>query len=146
MARIPTPDRGQPIDVPYLYQLATAINNISDQIDASSEKYATIFSREAQKQDLRTSDTKIFASFSDLPQKLKVAAGDVREFAFDISGFKYPPIVTATPVNTGTSTASNDVTVIITSVTLSRISGFVRFNTLGEVDIAVNVIAVGVPA
>lgn len=146
MARIPTPDRGQPIDVPYLYQLATAINNISDQIDASSEKYATIFSREAQKQDLRTSDTKIFASFSDLPQKLKVAAGDVREFSFDISGFKYPPIVTATPVNTGTSTASNDVNVIITSVTLSRITGFVRFNTLGEVDIAVNVIAVGVPA
>ena len=147
MARIPTPDRGQPIDVPYLYELATAINNISDQIDASSQKYTTVYSREAQKQDLRTSDTKFFASFVDLPQQLSVTAGDTREFAFDISnlGFKYPPIVTMTPVNTGTSTASNDVTVTISSTTTSRIDGFVRFNSTGQVDVAVNVIAIGVP-
>lgn len=145
MARIPTPDRGQPIDVPYLYQLATAVNSLAEQIDASSEKYTTVFSREAQKQDLKTSNTKFFASFVDLPQRIKKNVGDTEPFGFDISGFKYPPIVTATPVNTGTSKASNDVTVIISNVTLSRISGFVRFNTAGEVDIAVNVIAIGVP-
>ena len=146
MARIPTPDRGQPIDVPYLYQLATAVNNISDQIDASSEKYTTVFSREAQAQDLRTSDTKFFATFVDLLQPLKVNAGDVQPFDVAISGFKYPPIATATPVNTGTSTASNDVNVVITTVTLSTISGFVKFNSAGEVNIAVNIIAIGVPA
>lgn len=148
MARLPTPDRGQPIDVPYLYQIVTAINDISDQVDASAEKYTTVWSREEQKRDLRTSDTKFYANFFDLPQQLQVSQGDTREFFFDISGanFKFPPIVTATPVNTGTSEASNDVIVIISSVTTSRIDGFVRFNSSGTVDIAVNVIAIGVPA
>lgn len=147
MARIPTPDRGQPIDVPYLYQMATAINSLADQIDESSSKYTTVYSREAQKQDLRTSDTKFYASFYDLPQQLQVSQGDTREFSFDISAanFKYPPIVTVTPVNTGTSTASNDVIAVLSSITTSRIDGFVRFNSSGTVDIAVNAIAIGVP-
>jgi hypothetical protein len=147
MARLPTPDRGQPIDVPYIYNVVTAINNIADQIDASSERYTTVYTRDSGKQDLRTSDTKFFASYVDLPQQLQVSSGDSRTFSFDISGvgFKYPPIATVTPVNTGTSTASNDVTVTITSTTNARIDGFVRFNSSGQVDIAINVIAIGIP-
>lgn len=147
MARITPPGRGQPIDVPYLYQMATAINDLSDQIDASAAKYTTVYSREAQKQDIKTSDAKFYASFLDLPQQLQVTQGDTREFSFDISGsnFKYPPIVTVTPVNTGTSTASNDVIAVLSSITTSRIDGFVRFNSSGQVDIAINVIAIGIP-
>ncbi len=147
MARLPTPDRGQPIDVPYIYQITTAINDLADQIDASAAKYTTVYSREAQKQDIKTSDTKFYASFLDLPQQLQVTQGDTREFSFDISGsnFKYPPIVTVTPVNTGTSTASNDVIAVLSSITTSRIDGFVRFNSSGQVDIAINVIAIGIP-
>lgn len=147
MSNLPTPDRGQPIDVPYIYNIVTAINNISDQVSASSQKYTTIYTRDSQKQDLRTADTKFFASFVDLPQQLDVNTGDTREFSFDISalGFKYPPVATVSPVNTGTSVASNDVNVIISSVTTSRIDGFVRFNSSGKVDIAVNIIAIGIP-
>lgn len=146
MARLPTPDRGQPIDVPYLYNIVTAINSIADQVDQSTEKYSIVYTRElADPQNLRTSDTKFYASYVDLPQQLEVTAGNTREFSFNISGFKYPPIVTATPVNTGTSEASNDVSVTISSVTTSRIDGFVRFNSSGTVDIAVNVMAMGVP-
>lgn len=147
MTILTPPDRGQPIDVPYLYQMATAINNLSEQVGASSEKYTTVYSREAQKQDLKTSDTKFYASFYDLPQQLQVSQGDTREFSFDISAanFKYPPIVTVTPVNTGTSNASNDVLAVLSSITTSRIDGFVRFNSSGQVDIAINVIAIGVP-
>jgi hypothetical protein len=147
MSRLPTPDRGQPIDVPYIYQMATAINDIADQIDESSEKYTTIYSREALKRDLRTSDVKFYASFFDFPQQLSVTQGQTREFSFDISslGFEYPPIAVVTPVNTGTSVASNDVTATINSITTSRIDGFVRFNSAGQVDVAVNVIAIGVP-
>jgi hypothetical protein len=147
MARLPLPDRGQPIDVPYIYNMVSAINDVSDQVDASAAKYTTVYSRDAGKQDQRTSDTKFYASFFDLPQQLQVNQGDTRDFDFDISGvgFRYPPIVTATPVNTGTSSASNDVLVVISSITKSRIDGFVRFNSSGTVDIAVNCIAIGVP-
>ena len=145
MARIPTPDRGQPIDVPYIYQLATAVNDLSDQIDASSERLTTIFTRDAQKQDLRTSDSRIFGSFQDIISQQEVRAGDTREFVFQIDGFKYAPIATVTPINTGTSIASNDVLAVITSITNSEIRGFVRFNSSGQVSISVNVIAIGVP-
>jgi hypothetical protein len=145
MARIPTPDRGQPIDVPYIYQLATAVNDISDQIDASSERFTTIFTRDAQKQDLRTSDTRIFASFLDLYSQVEVRAGDTKEFVFQIDNFKFPPIATVSPINTGTSVISNDVLAVITSITNSEIRGFVRFNSSGQVSVSVNVIAVGVP-
>lgn len=148
MARLPTPDRGQPIDVPYIYNIVNAINSVADQVDASSQKYTTIYTRDVLRQDIRTSDTKFFASYVDLPQQLQVSQGDSREFSFDISGvgFRYPPIATVSPVNTGSSTASNDVNVTITSITNSRIDGFVRFNSSGQVDIAINVIAIGIPA
>jgi hypothetical protein len=148
MAILTPPDRGQPIDVPYIYTIVTTLNDIANQVNGSSEKYTTVYSREAGKQDQRTSDTKFYANFFDLPQQLQVNQGDTREFSFDISGvgFRYPPIVTATPVNTGTSSASNDVLVVISSVTTSRVDGFVRFNSSGTVDIAINCIAVGIPS
>lgn len=145
MARLPTPDRGQPIDVPYLYQIVSAINAVSDLVDQSSTKQTTILTRDAQKQDLRTSDTKFFASYQDLYSEVEVRAGDTKEFSFTMDGFKYAPIVTVTPINTGTSTASNDVLAVLTSVTASRIQGFVRFNSSGKVSVSVNVIAIGVP-
>lgn len=145
MARLPTPDRGQPIDVPYLYQIITAINAISDQVDQSSTKYTTIVTRDAQRQDLRTSETKFFASYQDLYSEVEVRAGDTKEFSFSLDGFKYAPIATVTPINTGTSTASNDVFAVLTSVTASRIEGFVRFNSNGKVSVSVNVLAIGVP-
>jgi hypothetical protein len=145
MSRLPTPDRGQPIDVSYLYEIITAINDISDQVDRSSTKFTTVNTREVSRQDLRTSDSKFFASFEDLYSDVEVKAGDTKDFSFRIEGFKYPPIATVTPINTGTSTASNDVLAVITDTTTSSIDGFVRFNSSGKVSVSVNVIAIGVP-
>lgn len=147
MAILPPPDRGQPIDVPYIYNIVTKINDLAEQIEESSAKYTTIYTRElADPQNLRTSDTKFFATYVDLPQQLQVTTrGQKESFSASISGFKYPPIVTATPVNTGTSDAGNDAVVSISSVTTSRIDGFAIFNSTGNVNVAVNIIAIGVP-
>jgi hypothetical protein len=147
MSRLPTPDRGQPIDVPYLYQVATAINSLADQIDASAERYTTIFNRETGPQDLRTSNARFFASSQELFSQTEVTSGQLKEFTFTMEGFKFPPVVTATPFNSapGASTASNDVFAVITSVTNSEIRGFVRFNSGGLVSVSVNVIAIGIP-
>ena len=62
------------------------------------------------------------------------------------SEFKYPPIVTATIVNSGTSTVGNDVTVVVTSITTSSVQGVVRFNSSGQVSTTVHAIAIGLPA
>lgn len=147
MSRLPTPDRGQPIDVPYLYQVATAINSLADQIDASAERYTTVYTRESGPQDLRTSNTRFFASTQELFSQSEVTAGQLKEFSFTIEGFKFPPIAVVTPFNSvpGSSTASNDVLAVITSITNSEIRGFVRFNSAGLVSVSVNVMAIGVP-
>ena len=147
MAILPPPDRGQPIDVPYIWNIVTKLNTLSEQIEESSAKYTTIYIRElADPQNLRTSDSKFFATYVDLPQQLQVTTrGQKESFSANISGFKYPPIVTATTVNTGTSDAGNDATASITSVTNSRIDGFVTFNSTGSVNVAVNIIAIGIP-
>lgn len=147
MSRLPTPDRGQPIDVPYLYQIATAINTLSDQIDASAERYTTIYNRESQKQDLRTSNTRFFASTQELFSQTEVRAGELKEFIFQIEGFRFPPVAVATPFNSvpGSSTTSNDVLIVLTSITNSEIRGFARFNSAGNVSMSVNVLAIGVP-
>ena len=63
VSRISPPNIGQPIDVPYLYDMATAINNLADQIDDSSNKATTIYSREELGRDLKTSDAKFYANF-----------------------------------------------------------------------------------
>jgi hypothetical protein len=147
MAILPPPDRGQPIDVPYIYQIVTRLNQLAEQIEESSDKYTTIYTRElADSQNLRTSDTKFFATYVDLPQQLQITTrGQKESFSVNMSGFKYPPIVTATTINTGTSDAGNDATASITSVTTSRVDGFVTFNSTGNVNVAVNIIAIGIP-
>jgi hypothetical protein len=148
MSRLPTPDRGQPIDVPYIYQIATAINSLADQIDASAERYTTIYNRETRgPQDLRTSNARFVAYTEEIFAQTEVIAGQLQEFSISIEGFKFPPVVTATPFNSapGASTASNDVFVVLTSISNSEIRGFVRFNSAGLVSISVNVIAIGVP-
>lgn len=146
ISRISPPDIGQPIDVPYLYDMAVAINNLADQIDDSSNRATSIYSREELGRDLKTSDAKFYANFVDVVSGVTKSAGDTEPFSFNISekGFRYAPIVTATAINTGSSTASNDVTVVLQSVTNSSINGFVRFNSPGRVDVAVNVIAIGI--
>ena len=76
-----------------------------------------------------------------------VSSSTTKTFSIDFaSEFKYPPIVTATAVNTGTSTIGNDVFAIITSVSTSRVEGIVRFNSSGSVSTSVNIIAIGLPA
>jgi hypothetical protein len=42
MAKLPLPERGQPLDVSYIYQLATAINDLASQISPAVYKYVTI--------------------------------------------------------------------------------------------------------
>lgn len=145
VARLPVPDRGQPLDVAYIYRMVSAINDLAEQIDSSTEKRTRIITRDAQTQDVRTSDTKFFASFQQIYSQVDVRQGETKDFFFQISGFKYPPIATVTPVNTETTAASNDVTIVITSITVSEIRGFIRFNSSGQVNTGINVIAIGIP-
>jgi hypothetical protein len=54
-------------------------------------------------------------------------------------------VATATPINIGGTEAGREVSVILKSVTTTRVSGVVKYNFSGELTIGVNLIVVGIP-
>ena len=145
MARVPVPERGQPLDLTYIYQLATAVNDLSDQLVTNSYNYLTIDTEYSGKQTVKTAEGKVIGGRVDLATSRTVSAGNEQEFSYNFEDFAYPPIVTATPVNVGNTPAGRNVSVIIKNTDTSSVNGVVRFNAPGEVSLIVNLIIVGVP-
>jgi hypothetical protein len=145
-ARIPLPERGQPIDLTYIYQLAEAINDISLQLSPSNNKYVTIETPADGKQSTLSSGLKMNAAYVDVYSNATVTAGSEASFEYSYPAeYKYAPIATATAVNVSDTPAGRNVTVILKQVTTSKVSGVVRVNTAGDVSVGVNLIIVGIP-
>lgn len=147
MATIPVPERGSPLDVTYLYKIANAINDLSSQISATLFKYTEVKVREkAEPENMKTSDTRIVAGYIDLVNEENVLAGTTKTFSYDYTNFKYAPVAVATVVNSGQTSVGNDASVVITSITTSRVEGIVKFSSTGKMTLSVNVMLVGVPS
>lgn len=146
MAIIPYPERGQPLDVSYIYQLANAVNDLSTQVSPSTYKYVTVDTKSTGKQSVKASEARIIGGYIEVANNSSVTAGNEKTFSYKFaSDFKYAPIITATPLNIGGQPAGSDVSVVLTSVTTSGVDGLVKFNTTGEVSVAINLVAVGIP-
>jgi hypothetical protein len=147
MAKIPLPDRGQPLDVTYIYQLANAINDVAETVSTATGKYATIDTRSVGKQTFKIPDIRIYAGYVDATNAETVTASTVVEKSVDFGvSFAYPPIVIATVVNNNTQVAGNDASVVVSSTSTSSASFRVKFSTAGQATVGVNFIAIGVPA
>jgi hypothetical protein len=146
MAKIPTPDRGQPLDVSYIYQIVEAINELSSQSSSATFKYSSIDTT-AGPQNALIGDTKITAGEAIVySNETDVSAGKTESFSYSFkSEYKYPPIVTATPVLISSTGSGRDVSVVIESVTTSRLDGKITFNSSGKAALKINIIAVGLP-
>jgi hypothetical protein len=146
MGKISLPDRGQPLDVTYIYQIANAINEVSNEISSATYNYTTIKTKESGTQTIQTRAARIVAGYVQIPANQSVTQGQTKSFTFSYdSDFKYPPIATATIINEGTSDIGDSVTVLLKSITTSSIEGLVKFNAAGQVSVAINIIAIGIP-
>jgi hypothetical protein len=147
MAKLPTPDRGQPLDVSYIYQVVDAINDISEQISTATYKYASIGSTSGTENVLIT-DTKVVAGTVDIYSTLTDVTPGLtvdKSFSFGTGEFKYPPIVTATPVLTSQSQNGSNLSVTIKQITTSRVDLSVTFFGTGKAALKLNLIAIGLP-
>jgi hypothetical protein len=145
MAKIPLPERGQPIDVSYIYQITNAVNQLSDRVNTTGYNYTTVDTPSAGKQNIKTSETRIIAGSVLIPSGSQIA-DSTKSFTYSYSGnFKFTPIATATVVNTGLTPAGDGVSVVLTSVDANSLSGLVRFDRAGNVSTTVNLIIVGIP-
>lgn len=150
MAKVPLPDRGQPLDVTYLYQIANALNDAVDTISTATYNYTTIdtsVSGTGIRKDVKNSNAKIYATQVLVTSSDNVSSGATKNFSVSFaSNFGSPPVVTATPVNEGGSPIGNDVFVVINSVTASGLDFTIRFNSSGQVGkLYVNILAIGLP-
>ncbi|NDB57834.1 hypothetical protein EB001_05255 [bacterium] len=146
MAKVPLPERGQPLDVTYIYQLAETINDLATQVSSATYNYTTIDTVSAGKQNVKTSEARVIGGYIEVANNSTVSAGNEKTFSYDFpSDFKYAPIATATAVNIGNTPAGQNVTVILKSVTTSRVEGVVRFGASGDLSLAVNLVIIGIP-
>lgn len=146
MSILPVPERGQPLDVTYIYQIVKAINDLSSQISTSVYKYVTVDTPTSGKQSVKSSEARIIGGYVQVTTSTTQVAGSSKPFYYDFStDFKFAPIVTVTPINVGNTDAGKDITVTINSVSTSRVEGTVKFNTGGDTSIGLNLIVVGIP-
>jgi hypothetical protein len=146
MAKVPLPERGQPLDVPYLYKLVDTVNQLSTEVSSATYNYTTIDTVSAGKQSIKTSEVRMIGGFVEVANNSTVTAASEKSFSYDFpSDFKYQPIATATPVNTGNTPAGQNVSVILKTVTTSKVEGIVRFGASGDLSLAVNLIIIGIP-
>lgn len=146
MAKLPLPERGQPLDVSYIYQIANAVNDLSSQVSPSTNKYVTVDTTSNGKQHAKTSETRIIGGYIDVANSSTVTASEEKSFSYDFpNDFKYSPIVTATAIVTKDTPAGYDVSVTLKTVTTSRVEGVVKFKTAGVASVGVNLIMIGIP-
>jgi hypothetical protein len=146
MAKLPLPERGQPLDVTYIYQLADTVNNLSTQVSSASYNYTTIDTVSAGKQSIKTSEARVIGGIVGVADNSTVSASSEKTFSYDFpSDFKYSPIVSATVINTGNTPAGQNVSVILKKPTTSRVEGVVRFGATGNLSLDVHLIIIGIP-
>ena len=146
MPIIPIPERGQPLDVTYIYTIVQAINELYTQVDTSKKGAIKVTTDRNGPQTAKASESLIIGGFDQVSTTSLQTAGSSLPWSYSFpQEFAFEPIVTATAYNKGNSDAGKDVTVTIDSITPSKVEGTVKFNLGGQTTMGINIIAVGLP-
>lgn len=147
MSKIPLPERGQPLDLSYIYQLSNAVNELSEELSPTTARYTSIDTAASGTQTVRTSDSRIIGGYVAVTNSSSTSPDGEGSFSYNFSDFAYVPIVTATPIliEEGSTESGKDITVVLTKVSTNRVEGVVRFNTIGVASVGLNLLIVGVP-
>jgi hypothetical protein len=145
--KLPIPQRGQPLDVTFISDIVRSINDLYDKVAIKVSAYANLWTVGGRKQ-VRSSEIKFVSGQVKINTEKTTSADQYVDFEyrFDIA-FKFPPVVTATPIslNQNASKSAKDATVILTGVTTNSVKGTVKFETTGEFSVGINLIAIGIP-
>lgn len=147
MSKIPLPERGQPLDVSYIYQVANAVNELATQVAGSVGRYTSVDTASAGTQNVRTGDSRIVGGYVTVTNNSTTSPDGEGSFSYNFSDFAYAPIVTATPIliDENSTESGKDLAVVLTKVTTNRVEGIVRFKTIGVASVGLNLLMVGIP-
>lgn len=147
MSKIPLPERGQPLDVSYIYQIANAVNELATQVAGAAGRYTSIDTAVAGTQNVRTGDSRIVGGYVTVTNNSTTSPDGEGSFSYNFSDFAYAPVVTATPIliDESSTESGKDIAVVLTKVTNNRVEGIVKFKTLGVASVGVNLLMIGIP-
>ena len=147
MSKITLPERGQPLDVSYIYQVANTLNEISSQLSPTTGRYTSVDTASAGQQSVRTSDARIVGGYVTATNNSTTSPDGEGTFSYNFSDFAYAPVVTATPllIDENATESGKDISIVLTKVTNNRVEGIVKFNTIGVASVGVNLLMVGIP-
>lgn len=147
MANIPIPQQGQPIDYQYIYQIVDVLNELSTKVTSKFSE-SRFQNKQGANETHRLNDMSMVAGYKQVVLSIDATSQKEVKFDYDFGiTFKYPPVVTVTPILIEDTAAGRDVSVVIRNVTTTNMDGFVSFNAskTGKSSIGVNIIAMGVP-
>ena len=142
MGRLIVPQRGQPLDVSYVYDIVAAVNELSDRLSSSGNGTFKIISETGEPTSGSINTMAVFAKTYILGTSKDVSAGQQEAFSITYN-FQNTPMVVATPFDSEKTAAGQDVSVVITSVTNTNASFVVRYNTKGVANTKINILAIG---
>ena len=138
MGILSTPNRGQALDIDYISQIAGQVNQLTTLVGDRSSSFSTI-----NDVTVKTADIKMFAKTVNVFASTNKTDGDVVDYTISYPPFNGNPVVTATIVSGSSSSIGDDATVVLKNVSTSSCTFRVTFNTGGNLDIFVNVLAIG---
>ena len=146
MAQISPPEKGQPLDVDYLYEIVSSINDINSQLaPANSAAVSRIAGPDSTRTDaIKTSSVRIFAREISLASG-KVSTGSIVRRTLEFSpNFLYAPIVTVTPIIKNYAEQSKNCIATIENVNTAGVDIIFTFTSDAQnVEVDAHVIAIG---
>jgi len=143
--KLVVPQRGQPLDVSYINDIVTTVNELLDQASPKSTNLTKILRISPQRAEnaVPTPGASIYGEVVNVAAGTTPANGEV-PFKVNFS-YQYPPIVVATPWNRGGTDAGKSVSVYITNITTSEANLVAKFPPGQAATIDVNVLVIGIP-
>ena len=142
---IPQPNKGQPIDSSYISKIVATINDLSTKV-SSKFSLSKVHTPSNGEISVRTSDIVVVGGYRLVPNTTSSTVTEVTQTHGFGMTFKYPPVVTVTPVIVDTSLSNKNVFVYVKDVTTSSATIVVRFSTIDTSSVGVNLIALGLPS
>jgi hypothetical protein len=132
--------KGHPIDLVTIDNLIDTVNSL----DATVNKRTTTsfyVDGSTTLKELPTPSMSMEVAY--IPIAADVKADQIKfDHTFNTS-FAQPPIVTATLFDKANSKVAPNHSIVITSSTTSKVSGYIKFESSGRIDAGVNIIAIG---
>jgi len=146
MGTIAIPQAGQPIDIKLLTEITNEVNSLSRALVNEQFTNSKIDNGVDAPKDIKTRSLKFYAFTKKNVASGTKKAGDVTQWSAPLD-FQFKPVAVVTPVIANANNSSvpgSAISVVITDLQNSSISGLIYHHKDGQVSIDLNILVMGI--